>query len=480
MSVRFATRFILTVVLILVALPALSFAQVATARLDGVVRDATNAVLIGVTVIATNDATTISFTSISNDTGRYTFVSLTPGVYTLSAELSGFKRQVTREVELHINDVLTLDVTLEIGEITEEVIVENRAALVNQTSNRIGAVVQRDQILDMPLNGRNPMGLFKAVAGTTPLPGAGRSAGSVDGLRSNSNNVHIEGVWANDASYDSSPVRPYIPTPLEAVGEYQITTSSASLESGEGAGAQVSLVYRSGTNKFHGSLLEFNRNTSYNANNWFSNRQGTERPVFKRHQFGYSIGGPIVSGPIVKGRTFFFTTTEWSRQSLAEVTNRRVYTPELRTGTFRYYRPGRNSGSLVDANGNPTVPAGDIGTIDLLTVDPTRIGLDPTGRVAAVLAAIPMPNNYLIGDGFNTGGFQFNSADDTNGYQFLLKMDHKLDEKNQIKGTWSYAEKCHAGCSRFSGVFLFSLSQHLLQPCRDVWLDHHFHVEFHQ
>ena len=260
-------------------------------------------------------------------------------MYTISAELGGFKRQVIQEVQLKIDDVLTLPITLEIREITEEVLVEHTAALVDQTSTRVGSVIQRHQILDLPLNGRNPMDLFKTVPGSTPLPGRGRHQGSVDGLRSNSNNVHIEGVWANDASYDSSPARPYIPTPLEAVGEYQISTSSASLENGRGAGAQVSLVYKSGTNDFHGSLFEFNRNTSYNANNWFSNRQGSERPVFKRHQFGYSIGGPIV-----KGRTFFFTTTEWSRQSLGEVTNRTVYTPELRNGIFRYAIPGRNSG----------------------------------------------------------------------------------------------------------------------------------------
>ena len=196
MPTRFGTRMILTVtLLIFVALAATSLGQVATARLDGVVKDVTDAILPGVTVIATNTGTTISFTSISNDTGRYTFVSLTPGVYDISAELSGFKRHVTQELQLKINDVLTLDITMQIGEVTEEVIVESTAALVDQTSTRIGSVVQRDQILDLPLNGRNPMDLFKTVAGTTPLPGSGRNNGSVDGLRSNSNNVHIEGVW---------------------------------------------------------------------------------------------------------------------------------------------------------------------------------------------------------------------------------------------------------------------------------------------
>ena len=133
-------------------------------------------------------------------------------------------------------------------------------------------------------------------------------------------------------------------------------------------------------------------------------------------RFGYSVGGPIW-----KGRTFFFTTTEWSRESQAGISNRIVYTPELRGGIFRYYTAGGNSGSLVDGNGNPTVPAGDIGSIDLLTVDPTRLGLDPTGRVAAVFAATPTPNNYDIGDGFNTAGFRFNAPDDTNGHQYLIK-----------------------------------------------------------
>ena len=107
---------------------------------------------------------------------------------------------------------------------------------------------------------------------------------------------------------------------------------------------------------------------------------------------------------------------------------------------------------MVDANGNPTLPASDIGTIDLLTVDPTRLGLDPTGRVAAVLAATPTPNNYDIGDGFNTGGFRFNSADDTNGYQYLIKVDHKLDDKNQIRGTWTYARNNSGNAPSFPGL----------------------------
>ena len=169
------------------------------------------------------------------------------------------------------------------------------------------------------------------------------------------------------------------------------------------------------TEDCRGALFEFNRNTAYNANDFFNNRSGNKRPVLLRNQFGFAFGGPII-----RNRTFFFATLEWQRQTQASVENRVVYTPSLRAGNFRYYTKGANSGALVDRGGNLVVPAGDIASVNLLTVDPSRQGLD-TVYLPKLLAQMPAPNNYDLGDGLNTGGYRYNSPVPDNYYQLLVR-----------------------------------------------------------
>ncbi|MBM3790547.1 MAG: hypothetical protein FJW35_09390, partial [Acidobacteria bacterium] len=431
----------LSLLLLLLLLPPSADAQVAGARLEGIVRDASQAVVPGATVTATNEGTNISFTSLSNETGFFVFVNLQPGTYTLSGELPGFKRFVNKGIVLKVGDTVTVFITLETGDIQSEVVVTAAAPLIDVTSNKIGAVVQERQILELPLNGRNPLDLFLLQPGASPLGG-----GSVTGLRTNANNTKVEGIWANDASFDSAPTFAAVPVPQEAVGEYRVTTSSASAESGRGSGAMVTVVYKSGTNAFHGSVYEFNRNTAYNANNFFTNRQGQSRPVFLRNQYGASLGGPIV-----KNQTFFFATWEGQREILANIVNRNVFTETARNGIFRYYKKGANSGSLVDSSGKPKVPETDIGTIDVLTVDPSRLGFDTSGIVAAKLKQIPLPNNYNIGDGFNLAGYQTTSSNSRPGSQLVVKIDHSLSSKHQLTGSTGRAKYTYPGNLIFSG-----------------------------
>ncbi|MBM3790434.1 MAG: carboxypeptidase regulatory-like domain-containing protein, partial [Acidobacteria bacterium] len=406
----------------------LCLAQTAGARLEGVVRDASQAVIPGVTVTATNEATGISFTSMSGDTGLYVFVSLPPGPYTLTSELPGFKRYVRKGMVLTVGATATVHITLETGDISTEVVVSAAAPLIDVTSHKIGAVVQEQQIVDLPILGRNPMMFYYLQGGTNPIDAQGgqQAVGSVDGLRTNASNVKIDGVWASDASYDMSPAAPNVAVPLEAVGEYRVTTSSATADAGRGAGAQVQVVYKSGTNEFHGSVFEFNRNTAYNAGHFFANKSNQPRPKFLRNQYGASLGGPIV-----RNKTFFFGTWEGQKEIQGEVRNFLTYTQNVRDGIFRFNTTGAaNSTTMVDAQtGAPRVP---FSTINLLTVDPSRQGFDTSGRVALVLKEMPLPNNYDTGDGFNTAGYRFlaNASNDYN--QFVGKLDHSLSTKHQI------------------------------------------------
>ncbi|MFH1573433.1 MAG: carboxypeptidase regulatory-like domain-containing protein, partial [Acidobacteriota bacterium] len=422
-------RIALAVLVSSVLLAALTMAQVTGARLEGVVKDQTQAVIPGVTVAATHEATNITYDTVTNMSGFYLFPRLPPGNYSISAELPSFKRNVKRGVPLQVGDTVTVDFVLETGEITDEVIVTGQAPTVDRVSQVIGTVVQEKQIAELPLMNRNPMMLFYMQAGVNPVEreGGQQQAGTVDGLRTIANNVTVEGVYAQDPFLDFSPANPSFAVPSEAVGEYRVVTSSASAEYGRGAGAQVQVVYRSGSNEFHGSAYEYVRNTVLNANNFFNNRQGTDRPTFKRNQFGFSLGGPII-----RNRAFFFGTYEGVRQRRDSIANYLTYTQTARNGGFRYYMAGQNSTSLVDANGNPKIPGSQIGTINVFEADPTRLGKDPTGLVDAYLKQSPLPNNYDIGDGFNLGGYRFNSLLPYDEDQYVIKGDVHITPKHQL------------------------------------------------
>jgi len=421
-------------------------------RLEGIVKDASQAVIPGVTVTATNQGTSISTTSLTNETGLYVFVNLVPGTYTITCELQGFKRYINKDLVLQVGASVSINIVLETGELNTEVVVSAAAPLIDVTTNKVGNVVQERQVVDLPLNGRNPMMLFYLQAGTNPYDAVGTSqqaVGSVDGLRTNASNVKIEGVWASDASYDMSPASPNATVPLEAVGEYRVTTSSASADSGRGAGAQVTVVYKSGTNNFHGSVFEYNRNTAYNAGEFFANKNNKAKPKFIRNQYGASLGGPIF-----KNKTFFFATWEGQREIQGVVLNRYSYTQTMRDGIFRYYIGGKNATTVVDpATGNPLIPASSIGTIDALNIDPNRKGMDSSGRVAALFKAMPLPNNFELGDGFNLAGYRYVENDPNNYNQGVAKIDHTFNPKHQLSVSIGDYWRDSAGTLMYSGYW---------------------------
>ena len=399
--------------------------QAVSARLEGIVQDQSKAVIPGVTVAAVNQGTGIHFQAVSNESGRYIFANLSPGTYNISAEQPGFKKEVILGILLQIGDARTQDLTLTPGEVSESVTVSSETTTVDSTTAAIGAVVQNRQAVDLPLNGRDPMMLFYLEQGTNPLDRVASSqqqVGAVNGLDPNTSSVKVEGINSSNGGYDYSPAHPNMAVPQEAVGEYRVSTSTDLADAGRGSGAQVKVMIKSGTNQFHGSLFEFNRNTDYNANDWFNNRTGLARPILQRNQFGGAMGGPIK-----RNRTFFFATAEWQRQISDSIENRVVYTSTLRSGIFRYVIGGTNSTSLVNSQGVPTVP---VGTINLATVDPTRQGIDP--MFTKMTNLMPLPNNYSLGDGLNTAGYTYNSSNPDNYYEVLFKVDHEINDKNHL------------------------------------------------
>ncbi len=409
---------------ILLAAPSL-FAQAVSARLEGVVSDTGQALVPGASVVATNVATNIAHKTTTNEAGRYVFVTLTPGRYTITVSLSGFKQAVREGIELRVRDAVTINFTLEPGSVNETVSVVAEAPLLDQTTSKLGSVVENRQATELPLQDRNALMLYYLVPGVNPVfrMVGQQQVGGVDGLAPHTGNTKVEGVFSSWTSFDNSPADIGVAVPQEAVGEYRITTSGATADTGRGSGAQVSIFLKSGTNKFHGSLFEFNRNEAFNANTFFNNRAGVRRPPYRRNQFGGSLGGPII-----KNRTFFFFTLEFDRLRTFSERNQFVYTETLRDGIFRFNTQRENRTSDVDASGNPLVP---FSTINLLTVDPTRLGKD-TFFLPKLLAVQPKPNNFDIGDGFNLAGFSFIAPIDQPTNQLLFKIDHQLSERHQL------------------------------------------------
>src|SRR3989442_9038079 len=317
---------------------AMANAQVTTADLVGTIKDSSGAVVPGVTVALTNEATGLRRLTTTSAGGSYSFTSLQPGRYRLTAELPGFRKVERTGVELQVNQRAQIDLDLEVGLVSESLLIEGKAPLLETQSSVLGSVIEEKQVQDLPLNGRN---FVQLATLSTGVSGAGSGmrgtimSGTrpddlrpgtelfVNGNRENSNNYLYDGIDNNTRLTLVLVVRPNV----EAIKEFKVQTNLFSAEQGRNPGAQVNVVTKSGGNKIHGAIYEFVRNDRFDGYNFFSNRAGQKKPPFKQHQFGGAVGGPIV-----KNRTFFFAGYDGVRQELGRVFVNTVPTLKMREG----------------------------------------------------------------------------------------------------------------------------------------------------
>ena len=277
------------------------------ARLVGSVKDETGAVLPGVEVTATAQATNTPRTSIGNDRGDYVVDKLIPGLYDITAELPGFRTAAFLDFRLEVTQVARLDITLEIGEITlKPVVVTGRAPIIDTDNAEVGSVVEEQKILDLPLRGRDLVKLAYLTAGATQerpqeidpnrTGGFGGGYPSFNGLYSHSNQITLDG--SNNQGYTTQS--PAVQATPETVQEFKVITHNYSAEYGRVAGAVISMLSKSGTNEYHGHAWYYFRDTRFDAANFFTNKLGGEKLPVNYKIFGGSLGGPVV-----KDRTFF-------------------------------------------------------------------------------------------------------------------------------------------------------------------------------
>lgn len=454
------------------------FSQGTTSRLTGTVTDSAGSVVPGAKVTLTNEATRTSISTVTGANGSYTFDLIQVSTYTVSVEMSGFKKYVSTKNSVYLNLPTTVNVQLEIGDVSVVVEVENTAEVVQtSTSGNLGTTIEQKTIESLPivgLRGRNPLDLVDFQPGVSV--GANTGGGvHVNGSRDRSFNYTLDGIDINESSAGGSNFTPLRPNP-DSIQEFQVVTANFTAELGRSTGAQVTFVTRSGTNDYHGNLFEYFQTPGANANEFENNLLGIPRRKFIQHIFGGSFGGPLINPgfgtgtPLftqMKDRAFFFVNLQFLRASETSLVQRTVYTPEARNGIFRYIRGGRNNpagttGAAVDSNGNPLFPAcsGTVTTNCLATyniaTNPSGIGIDPS--LLGVINSMPLPNDYASGDGLNIAGYNFLAPQQEKQWDFVTRVDYKFSDNNVIYGRYaqgqqeSLGDTVNGGGSAFPGT----------------------------
>ncbi len=304
-----------------------------TGSISGRVLDSSGAVIPGVTVIALNQETGITQTVTTNGEGVYTFSALNIGLYTVSVSKSGFKDYKTTGIKVDANSAIRIDVPLALGSVSETEEVRANALQVETENTQLGEVIESEKITSVPLNGRAFTDLLALQPGVSPYKGTteqGRTVSgdlnsgnqSVNGGREASNAYMINGADANEGVYNGAAIIPN----LDSISEFRIITNNFDAEYGNFSGGQVNVVTKSGTNKYHGDVFEFLRNTDLDAANYFD--QG------KRGVFIQNIFGGVIGGPIMRDKAFFFGDFQGTKQIRGATQNFQVPSLGNRGGTF--------------------------------------------------------------------------------------------------------------------------------------------------
>ncbi len=407
--IRRLTSVILTV-LLLASIPA--FGQGTRGRLSGVVKDPNGASIVAANVTLRNNATGEESRTTTNSQGAFSFPSLAPGKYAASIEAGGFKKTELAEIVIEVAQAAAVDVSLEVGAVTEQVTVTGTAQeVINTSTPTLSKTISAKQVQDLPLLSRNPLDLARLQAGLA-VNGTDVRNASVQGLRGNATNVTQDGINAMDNYVKGSSFFAISSPSLNATSEFSITVGTVGSDAGRGV-AQVSLVTPSGSNGIHGGVFYQHRNDALNANNFFNNATGTPKPIQRQHFFGVQSSGPVWIPKLYDGRnkSFWFFSYEGFRENFNATRNRTVLTDDARKGIFKY----------IGANGALT-------SINLLTLGNFH-SLNPL--VSAQLNAMPSANNELVGDQLNTAGFRFNVLGTDPSDKFNGRFDQQLWESEK-------------------------------------------------
>lgn len=440
---------------------AAGIAQIATTSLRGVIKDPSGAVVPGATVTLTNGANGQTFTATADAAGEYTFASIPPARYTIKVAATGFGDQ-TKIAELLVNQPATVNFTMTLQAVSQVVNVSAEAETLNTTDASLGESMGNTLIQALPSETRNVPDLLSLQPGVLYLPstpgGAGASeqnptgdsrSGAVNGVRSDQGNVTIDGVDDNDQVYGYAFTGVLRET-QDSIDEFRVATSNTNVDEGRSAGAQVSLITKSGTNSFHGSLYEYNRPTLTVSNNYFNKQAEIDSgepnipPKLIRNIFGGSVGGPIF-----KNKLFFFANYEALRQAEDTEVTQTVATSSYLAGNLIYQGADGNNYTLSPAEVT-TLDGGCIGEGGCESAEyPNGPGVNPNAE--AYFHLEPAANGTLTGDGLNTGSFTFASPNPHTENTSIVRLDYTPSEKHRIFVRGGLQKDTTLGTENFPG-----------------------------
>ena len=437
-----------------------AFGQSTSGRVLGRVADPTGAVLAGVKVTLTNQATGVSRSAQTNSSGDYNFVEVQPATYTVTFEMSGFKKNVQKDIIVDVNQVVTLNSTLQIGETQEVVEVTSAAPQVDTTSTQLGAVINDRSVNELPLNTRDTYQFLQLQPGVQSQLGNGngsmfygsQDAGSVsvNGGRTRANNFSVNGGDANDQFVNLPTVQP---TP-DSVAEFRVITNTFDAEYGRNSGSVVNVITKSGTNDFHGDVYEYFRNTVLDAQGYFN----TTRPQWNQNQYGGTFGGPIK-----KDRTFFFASYEGRRVregTPGQVVN--VPTFAERGGDFSGVGGFAGGGGITTPSiflanaldGRPGCDAAlGISSIATLPVQPNPGPLGgtyipwaevfPAGKIPTACqdpVAANLMQQFIPTPNVGVSQSQLVPVSTDNEDQFTVRVDHKITDRQEFTAYYYFTD----------------------------------------
>ena len=338
-------------------------AQGTTSRISGTVSDLTGAVVPNATVTATNDATSVSYTTHSSAAGTYAFDSLQIGSYTVKVDAPGFSEFVSKGNVLSIGVPTSVDPKLKAGSNTETVTVEGGYGLVQtESSGNFGGIIDSVTMTQLPIvgtRGRNPVGFTQYMPGVIQNNSANAPGGDivVNGSRDRAWNYVLDGIDDNETSSGGSNTSPSHQNP-DMLAEFRVIVANPTAEFGRNSGAQVLMVTKSGTNQFHGNLFWFYQSPFLQANTAAA-KAATPKPL-SRPQFVQNIPGGSLGGPIWRDKLFFFANVELLHALSSSVVTRTVYTQSARSGILRYMSSA--NGAIRNGNAGSTTPSPPLST----------------------------------------------------------------------------------------------------------------------
>ena len=424
-------------VLVLMGLGSFAGAQQFSA-VSGVVSDKSGGTVSGVSVTLDNDKIGVHATTTTNDVGYYQFLRMTPSdSYRLTFAKDGFSKLLVDKVTLGVGVVETRNALLELGTVSQTVEVQvSGGVTLNTTDATIGNVIDSKMIESLPVQLRDSPAALLGLQPGVVLAGnndpSGNRDGAVTGARADQGNITIDGIDANDQATGQA-FATVGNAPVDSVQEFRGITIGDTSDLGRSSGAQIQLVTKSGTNSLHGSAYEYHRNTVTEANSFFNNKNGIDRPALIQNQFGGSLGGPIK-----KDKLFFFFNYEGRRDASQDQELRIVPLDNVRNGVLNYINNGPGCDSSATLQTAPqcisSTPA--TGPNSVAALDPQGTGAD-AALLSFVTGRYPQANDLSAGDGINTGGLRFNAPSRLGNNTYVTRVDYRVTPNQNLFGRFN-------------------------------------------